>query len=77
MTQAAEESFPEFFVRDTAKVIHAIQDIPLAAAELADRPLDSAAQERMRRVLDPDSMSEVNAAAGRLANIRVIRSEGV
>ncbi|MFH8253042.1 hypothetical protein ACH3VR_21930 [Microbacterium sp. B2969] len=77
MAQAAEEQFPESFVRDTARVIRAIEDIPHAAAVLADRPLDQAAQERMRRVLDPSSMDEVNAAAGRIVSLRVSADEGV
>lgn len=77
MAQAAEEQFPESFVRDTAKVIRAIEDIPHAAAVLADRPLDVVAQERMRRVLDPTSIGEVNAAAGRIVSLRVSPDEGV
>jgi hypothetical protein len=77
MAQVADEQFPVSFVRDTARVIHAIEDIPHAAAVLADRPLDVAAQERMRRVLDPVLIDEVNAAAGRIVSFRVGAGEGV
>ena len=77
MAQAAEEQFPESFVQDTARVIRAIEDIPHIAAALADRPLDHAAQERMRQVLGPASMDEVNAAAGRIVSLRVKDDEGV
>ena len=67
------------FVRRFLKVRRRkkLREEVLAAAVLADRPLDQAAQERMRRVLDPSSMDEVNAAAGRIVSLRVSADEGV
>lgn len=75
MAHAADEQFPGSFVQDSAMVIRAIEDLPNAAAILADRPLDTTAQMRMRDALDPQVMDEVNAAADRLAHLTVRREE--
>lgn len=73
MAHAAADGFPDDFVSDTAKVIRAIEDIPRAAAILADRPLDLGAQRRMRAALDPEAIDGVNAAARRIVDLRLPR----
>lgn len=69
MAHASAEGFPDDFVSDTAKVIRAIEDIPRAAAILADRPLDLGAQRQMRAALDQEALDGVNAAARRIADL--------
>lgn len=66
---AAPDEFPDGFIADAATSLRVIETLTTDAAQLAATPLDPAAQERMRRSLDRDSLGIANEAARRIARM--------